>query len=287
MSRISNQALLAKLTTRQWSGQKRDREVSQNVTTSAHADPATGSFYKKLAHSHLFSEFGSVAQAARSYHNEVTLPWLDGGYRLLPTDLFFDYQDTIAKYRQQAADIARSIREEYPRMVRQAQYKLGDLYKPEDFPTAEQVEASFGIEVSLVPVPDVDDFRLAIDDDTMQAIRNEVAADFQARERAALMEAWGRLQGVVKHLSERLHEVDRAERKRLHESVVTHVRDLVEVLPRLNVTGDSELDQLAQEAKQKLVVDINQLRSSPDTRTATATAADDLLARINGAMQQR
>lgn len=287
MSRISDRALLAKLTTRAWSGQKKDSEVSRRVTADAHADPASGTFYKRLAKSHLFEEFQRTASAAREYHNRVTLPWLDGGYRLLPTDMFFNYQQQMAGYRREAEATARRIRNEYPRIVEQARNRLGTLYNPDDFPSADKVESAFGIEVSLVPVPDTDDFRVDLDEETQESIRSEVQQSYKEMERTALLNLWDRLHSVVEHLSTRLHEVDRAERKRLHESVVGHVRDLVEILPSLNITGDAELDQLAGEAKEKLLVDINALRTSPDRRAETAQAADDLLNRITGAKAQR
>lgn len=287
MSRISNQALLAKLTTHAWSGQKKDSEVSRRVAANAQADPASASFYKRLAKSHLFEEFQRTATAAREYHNRVTLPWLDGGYRLLPTGMFFDYQKTMAGYRDEARGTAKRIESEYPRIVEQARARLGTLYNEADFPTAEKVAASFGIEVSLIPVPDTEDFRLDLDEQTQENIRNEVQQSYKEMERKAMLDLWSRLEAVVEHVSERLHAVNKAERKRLHESVVGHVRDLVEILPSMNVSGDGELDTLAREAKDKLLVDIQALRTSPDKREETAQAADDLLARITGAKAQR
>lgn len=287
MSRISDKAVLVKLSTRQWSGTKKDREASARVTQEAHAASTSGAFYKRLAHSHLFGEFSRVAQAARQYHMQVTLPWMDGGYRLLPTDMFFEYQQNMAKYKDEARDIAASIREEFPRILRQAEVQLGSLYKPEDFPTPEKVEQSFGLDVAMIPVPEVADFRLEVDDQTEQEIRDAVVQSYKDQERQAMMDLWQRLHDNVEHLATRLHEVDAAERKRLHESVVGHLRDLVEILPSLNITRDQELDGLAQEAKDKLLVDINRLRSNPEARQETTKAADDLLSRITGAMQQR
>jgi hypothetical protein len=280
MSRITEQAVLAKLTTHQWSGRKRDREVSRKATKDARAEQGSGAYYKKLAQSHFFDEFSRLAQEARSYHNEVTLPWLDGGYRLLPTNLFMDYQQQMRVYSNKADQIARRIRDDYPRLLTQAQNRLGDMYNPDEFPSAEQLQASFSIEVSLLAVPETADFRTQLDDQTQAKLKSEVEQSYKQLEHQAVKNLWDRLEAVIEHLSTRLHQVDHAERKRLHASVVGHVKDLVEILPSLNITGDEQLNRLAYEARDKLLVDIQQLRNSPDKRAETATAANDLLSRI-------
>jgi len=51
---------------------------------------------------------------------------------------------------------------------------------------------------------------------------------------------WSRLRDGVSHMVDRLNEPE----SRFHATLVTNIFDLVELLPRLNVTGDPELNGL-------------------------------------------
>ena len=57
------------------------------------------------------------------------------------------------------------------------------------------------------------------------------------------------------------------------DSVITNLVKLVDVLPKLNVTADLELERLAAEVRASLLVDPQELRKSESVRNETAKAA--------------
>ena len=57
------------------------------------------------------------------------------------------------------------------------------------------------------------------------------------------------------------------------DSIVTNLVELVDVMPRLNVTGDPELNRLADQVRSSLLVDPAELRKSESVRTETAMKA--------------
>jgi hypothetical protein len=57
------------------------------------------------------------------------------------------------------------------------------------------------------------------------------------------------------------------------DSVVTNLVKLVDVLPKLNVTGDPELERLAAQVCASLLVDPQELRESKSLRSETAKKA--------------
>ncbi len=59
---------------------------------------------------------------------------------------------------------------------------------------------------------------------------------------------------------------------------------LVDVLPKLNVTGDPELERLAAEVRASLLVDPQELRKSESVRNETAKAALAISARMSAYM---
>jgi hypothetical protein len=59
---------------------------------------------------------------------------------------------------------------------------------------------------------------------------------------------------------------------------------LVDVLPKLNVTGDPELERLAAQVRASLLVDPQELRKSESIRSETAKAALAIADRMSAYM---
>ena len=68
------------------------------------------------------------------------------------------------------------------------------------------------------------------------------------------------------------------------DSVVTNLVKLVDVLPKLNVTGDPELERLAAQVRASLLVDPQELRKSESIRSETAKAALAIADRMSAYM---
>ena len=64
------------------------------------------------------------------------------------------------------------------------------------------------------------------------------------------------------------------------DSVVTNLVKLVDVLPKLNVTGDPELERLAAQVRASLLVDPQELRKSEAIRNETAKTASAICDRM-------
>jgi hypothetical protein len=84
-------------------------------------------------------------------------------------------------------------------------------------------------------------------------------------------------------MSQRMTEYNGAEdgqRPRLYDSMITNIVEIVDVLPKLNIAGDTELDRMASEVRKSLVVDPKELRKSEAVRSDTAKAAVDIAQRM-------
>ena len=83
-----------------------------------------------------------------------------------------------------------------------------------------------------------------------------------------------RLKEVVSHMVERLKEPE----SRFHASLVTNVFELVDLLPRLNVNQDEELNRFAGEIKDRLCgFTARDLKKNEILRVATANDAAQIL----------
>jgi hypothetical protein len=65
---------------------------------------------------------------------------------------------------------------------------------------------------------------------------------------------------------------------------VTSLVKLVDVLPKLNVTNDPELERLAEQVRSSLLVDPKELRKSETVRAETAKAAAAIAQHMAGYM---
>ena len=95
---------------------------------------------------------------------------------------------------------------------------------------------------------------------------------------------WARLKGVVAHMVDRLNEPD----SRFHASLVTNIGELVDLLPRLNVNQDEELNRFAGEIRDRLCgFTARDLKKNEILRAATANDAAQILTEMDAVLRER
>ena len=127
-----------------------------------------------------------------------------------------------------------------------------------------------------MPLPDANDFRVTLGDEEKDRIKRQIAASVEASLTVASRELGQRMYEAVSHMAERLSAykaTDRGIEHPFRDSIVTNLVKLVDVMPRLNVTGDPELERLTSEVRAFLLVDPAELRKSESVRTDTAMKA--------------
>ena len=138
-----------------------------------------------------------------------------------------------------------------------------------------------------MPLPDAGDFRVTLGDEEKERIKKQITAAVEASLQVASRDLWQRLYEAVSHLAERLHAYKVTEEGVTHpfrDSVVTNLVKLVDVLPKLNVTGDPELERLASQVRASLLVDPQELRTSESVRSETAKNAAAIAQRMQAYM---
>lgn len=270
---IQDQAMLANLTISQWTARKHDRKASKEVDT-AHGANDAGRYNKLLVDKSALQPIASAASALRDLHYKLTLPWGDNGDRLLPSTLFVDYTNKVRAARQVFDDAVASFVGSYPNLIQDARKRLGTLYEPGDYPATSQISTRFGSHVGFAPVASAEDFRVDVGAENVAEIRAEITRQAEQRLNDATKECWTRVRDVVERYAERMS----AENGKVYDSMVDGARDLVNLLPALNMTHDSELTRVTHEIEQRLLrYTTSQLRSSLGARQAVSAAANDIL----------
>jgi hypothetical protein len=129
--------------------------------------------------------------------------------------------------------------------------------------------------MQIDPLPMAADFRVDLNSAEVDAIRKQIEARTDQATKAATLDLWKRLNTAVESMSERLNDPKAI----FHDTLVTNIEEVTEIIPRLNLADDAALDRMAKDAKAKLTAKTpKQLRENINDRKETAKAADDLLA---------
>jgi len=207
MTEITEKAMLVRLNIRQWGARKYDKRVTHKVEETFNAQNA-GRFNKRLVAEEAVKKVAKTANAARSFHYENTLPWGDDGARILLAQNYLPY---TGRMRELKADFEASVTqfiEDYRDLVDAAREHLNGMFNADDYPDEAQIRTKYGLEVSVDPLPAEGDFRVELQNDEVQQIKERIHARNQSAYQEAMGDVWGRLYKTVKHMADRLHDAD-------------------------------------------------------------------------------
>ena len=281
---LSSRAMLCSLSISMWSARKHDREASEEIAQRHGAQPDAGRYHKVLLPKAALAEVQKIVSEARQEHYFMTLPWEDNGYRVLPAAAYMeDHTERMRQLSNQFTPAIDALTQQFGQLVEEARVRLGGLFRPEDYPAPEELRSKFSFETKVMPLPDAGDFRVTLGDEEKERIKRQITAAVEASLQVASRELWQRLYEAVSHLAERLQAYkvtgDGIEHP-FRDSVVTNLVKLVDILPKLNVTGDPELERLAAQVRASLLVDPQELRKSESIRSETAKKASAICDRM-------
>jgi hypothetical protein len=264
--------MLVTLTVSQWTARKFDRKATKEVNAS-HGAKDAGRFNKLLIDAASLLPIQQTEGAARLHHYSITLPWGNLGERLLPATLFMEYADAMSKYRMEFESRVAALVSTYPKLREDARVRLGSLYEPSDYPI--EIGSRFSFATHFAPVSSADDFRVNLSSDYVAVIKQDLINQQNSRQAEAMKHVWERVRDVV----EKIQEVCSKEKPRIFDSMVDNARQLVDVLPALNLSNDPDLNRVADEMR-ALLVPTAQLRTSAVKRNTMAKTADQILASL-------
>lgn len=267
-STIQSKAMLANLSISQWTARKYDKSVSEDVEIANQAKDA-GRYNKQLVDKKLLAGIAQIAGQIRDFHYTNTLPWGDNGDRLLPSARYIDYTRELRAKRDAFSTAVSALVHAYPAEVQAARTRLGKMYKPDEYPDASELYARFDVSVSFMPVPDANDFRVDINEQDAAKIKEQITATVDDRTKVATRELWARLEGSTCAVALRLGDPNAIFR----DSLIGNLRELTELIPKLNISGDEELARICSSIRQSILIDPDRLRADPDLRASTAVAA--------------
>ena len=277
---IASSAMLVEINRRKWNGYA----VNHDATEKVRQDYGTGRRAARvnqplLINEPLFDQVNTLYSAlgAELYH--FTMPWLDRGPRLLTTPVFFDFNKSITGIINTIENEAKpAFFDEYPNMILRAgnSDRLGALFNPDHYPDVDTLRTYYEITLRYSPVPDAGDFRVDIGREAMAMVRDSYEKSYQSQLQSAYKDVWDRTYKALKAMSEKLE----GEKKqgRFHESLVSNITDMVDLLDRFNVTNDPNMARAKIQIAQAMRgVTIDGLKEDDGFRLETKAKVDSLL----------
>ena len=284
---LNHDAMLVSLRITAWSGRLYDRRASNHVAAAHDAAASAGRYNKRLLPKCAFAALTSTMSRARTSHYEQTLPWDDQGGRLLTVANYERYTELMDGLRERMIRERARFIEDYDDNVDQARLDLGKLFRIEDYPSKEALQGKFAIRYRITPVPDADHFMAKLASDDTDRVKRDIEHQIEERLHDAVGDLYRRLGEAVERVSDRLQEDGNGKPLVFRDSMISNVRDLVDVVPRLNIFGDDELARLCEQVKDKIAgVEPDSLRPSknfdPVARTRVKRDADALMEKFAG-----
>jgi hypothetical protein len=275
---ITEKAMLASLHISCWSARKHDKQVSKEVDEKYGGKDA-GRFNKVLANKDALKSIKTITGSARIFHQEQTLPWGERGERLLPSANYSHYSRQMRKYQQEFKDAVQEFVRDYHSVIWDARQRLGGLFRKEDYPDPSDIRDKFAFRTIITPVPMSDDFRVNLGKDEVDAIKRDLENRIEKAHAAATQDLWKRLYDVVSHMVDRLSDPEAIFR----DSLVGNIAKITELLPRLNINDDPQLDQMRRKVEENLCAySPDQLRKNKKLRREAVGNAQDVLDAMAG-----
>lgn len=287
-SSILSAGMLATLNISTFSGVRVDRDVTEKVAADAGTDANdTGKFNKQIIGKHSLEAIHKVATAARTTHYQLTLPWSDAGQRLLSAKGFRHYVSALGTLQQQFQDEVEAFIKVYPDLIEKARSRLNTLFNEADYPSIAGMRARFEFGFRFSPVPSSGNWFLDGLNEEMDKLRASVESHVDDTVRAAVRDVYNRVADQARHVHDRLtnYEVDPETGKVIgsvfRDSLIDNLKELVELLPSLNITSDPELDEIGAELRQITRYSAKALRADTGFRREAAERAKKVFDRAS------
>jgi len=286
---LSTRAIIVNLTISQWSGRRHDRKVTDEVNSQNNAAKDAGRYNKQLLPSDALEGINKVVSKTRADFLTGTSPWLNDGSRIMNAATLFDFRRWLDKQRTEFFGEVDKFCAAYPGYVIDAAARLNGMFNADDYPDATEIRKKFDMAIQIMPVPTADDFRVDMAEDQVAMIRAEIEESVNAASKAAMADVQDRVKDVVEAMLDRMTKYVPGEKGKraqntFKDSLVGNVRDLIQILPNLNITGSAEIDELAKKLDDLASFEPDALRISQKAREMTAEKAQSILDGLEGMM---
>ena len=279
---LAKKALLVKLVTGGWRGSVVDEDVQERVRRDNNAAEGHGRYTKYLLASDALKWVNAVRRRCRWSHVLATLPWQDT-WRMIPVAEYDAYKTKHAEYEAEMVKARADLRKQYEHWKEEARHRLGDLFDESEYPSANELANRFYVQFEVGTVPDVEHFIADVSDEERAEIKASMEAQIEARIKSAVQDLYQRVGDVLEAVRASL------DKEKFSTALWGKVQDVIDVIPRLNITGEGDLAGAVQRLREAFSgVAAEELRAgakkhfNPGKKAEISLAVDELRSKMAG-----
>jgi hypothetical protein len=278
MSALQSNAMLVELNISLFRGTKQDDRGTLAARTALNTTSSKGRFTKQVLADKI-SPITTLANKIYNWHRTMTLPYKDGGARLLPMKNYNAYESGMRNYCDEFKAQVEDFESHYEanRDAEISDPRNGGMFLPSDYPPKSQVKKLFNIKTDWDSVPDKSHFIVALEEEQRAKIMESIDERILEAQKAARNDLYERLAEKLLHIADKMRTYKEG-KSRLHPSTIENLRDLCDIIPNLNITDDPEIEKLRLLALDHVgSMNVDDLKDSAELRQHTAQSADSIL----------
>jgi hypothetical protein len=286
---LKNKALTVRLHRKKPNRNKMDKDLSLELQElKGVTDKSSLRVNKSLFPKEATKAYQDVITKGGKYFYRSTTPWDDKGWRLLSIDIYKSFTKELKKYARDFREAGLTFIDQVKTHIDAMRDQLGEAFNIEDYSqylqsngevNVEWLKEQFVFEVEYGTVTGADDIRANLTDADREIIAEQITAQNEAKFAKSQQHVITRLHDRILKMYEALGDPD----KGFHSTLVTNLEELVDLIPKLNIADDPDINELAAEAKLKLTKwDADTLKAVPSLRQEVADEADKMLKGMEG-----
>jgi hypothetical protein len=286
--RLAERAVLMRMSAGMPGKSRTKKTFSENVKNEHALGKQSGAWVANRWPKDALEPMEKVVNEARAYHAAVTLPF-DAGIGILPAALVLEYAERMKAFASRFMALRDThFREKYPGFVEWAKAEHNGTFEPGDYPDVADILGDFYFRTEPLPVPDAGHFEstvaglLGMDAESINIRVNDAMHE-------GMKELMRRMIEPLRAMVDKLTEQPKikasgkvAEDIVFRDTLIGNIRQIAELAPKLNISGDPAIDQFAVQMAKLASVEPEKLREDKSERAVKAAAAAELLKRLEG-----
>ena len=284
VTKLSDKCMLVKLTIKRAALTKRDQFLTDKIQAQEGDQSLTVLTKLFRDKSSPINQIMQAVNEVYAYHRKHTLPYVDAGPRILPSDNYMDYTQEMKHLITKVDNLLNQWMPSYDLLVaqdvmyRNAGHAAGRA-TVDDYPSAEKFAQAMSVEYRFQPMPDSRHFLFDLSDEDMAA--------FDAAEQEAIATAnadtVARMLKPLHSLVERLKEYQGQKGERFHNSLIQNVIEGCDLAQKLSITPSEELTNeisSLRAAAQACLADVEIIKGSANARASAKARLEEVAKRM-------
>lgn len=203
----------------------------------------------------------SLANDALLMVYNYTRPWDNVGYRLLPMELWDDFNETFSKIKDEFEEAVQVFVDNWNDYKAEAKKALGPIYRETDYPDKSALRGLFELKIETSNFPDIDDIRLNLTGEDILAMEKEAVEKYSSAIADAREELLKQLEDLEKELRNASGDPDKAAR-------------WIKIIEKLNIDEDPQVNIKLESTKDLLK---NTKTNKKDLKKQSEISEEDML----------